>query len=77
MKIKKVLSDKQLTKMKYMCGVASVLSAYLIMDQYMVSADEQVYYEYNGDKTFKSQETVQHTKGKIHYFGYNSEVCRS
>ena len=44
--------------MKYMSVVAILLSCYLVSRDYFVTADEEVFFEYNGDKDYKSQETV-------------------
>ena len=39
-------------KMKYMLGIATLLSGYLISNNYFVQAEDL--YEYNGDATYKS-----------------------
>jgi hypothetical protein len=71
-KMRKVLTDRQMIKAKYITAVGTLLCIGLLSRDFLVSAEEDdVFFEYDGEKEFRSYGNETMSKGTIHYFGYN------
>ena len=73
MKIRKVLNDRQMLKAKIIYGMGALFCAGYFIKEGVVQASEK--FSYNSDHTFKSYGNVTMSKGVIHYYGYNDELC--
>lgn len=76
-KIKKLLTDRQLLKVKFSMFMGFLLFCYIMTANYFVQGqDENLQYNADEDyKDFRSTKTDMYERGKIVYYSMNSEVC--
>ena len=72
-KISKVLSDRELTKVKVSSCAAIILCTYQLLESYMVDAAESISWDDKDDWFAQSEDSFD--RGRIHYYSKNTEVC--